>query len=307
MRKLIRTACILLLSVVLLADCTPLAPAAESEVMLVDGLGKQFALDKPAEKIVSLSPPLTEILFAVGAGEQVIARDSFSDYPPAAQVLPDIGGGYSNYDLESILSLEPDLVIAGSINTPEMVQSLQDLGLTVFYLSNPADLDGTLEAIQTLGSLSGHSQEARELADELQQRMDAVALALENIEEMPQVYYELDATDPAKPYTPGPHTFYSDLISKAGGTNIGDTMESEWAQVSLEHLLLLDPDIIILGDAMWGVTPESLLDRPGWDALSAVKSGQVMPFDDNLIARFGPRQVDGLEQLAKILHPEKFD
>lgn len=291
----------------LLGACAAPAPAAQAEISLVDGLGRDVVLDAPAQKIVTLSPPLTEMLFAIGAGEQVIGRDSFSDYPEEALDLPDIGGGYSEYDLETILNLQPDLVIAGSINTPELVQSLQDLGLTVYYLSNPTNLDGTLAAIETMGQLSGHTAEAQALTTDLNARIAAVTSALEGVQVRPSVYYELDASDPAKPYTPGPGTYYSDLIAEAGGENIGDALEVEWAQISLENLLVMDPQVIILGDAAWGVTPESLLERPGWDSLSAVTAGNVIPFDDDLIARIGPRQVDGLETLAKILHPEQFE
>jgi iron complex transport system substrate-binding protein len=120
------------------------------------------------------------------------------------------------------------------------------------------------------------------------------------------VYYELDATDPAKPYTPGPGTFYTALIETAGGINIGASLSGEWAQIGLEALLSMDPDLILLGDAQWGVTPESIAQRPGWNTLTAVKNNRVLPFDDNLIARIGPRQVDGLEALARVLHPEAF-
>jgi len=297
----------ILAAAALLGACAAPAPDVQAEINLVDGLDHTIALEAPARKIVTLSPPLTEILYAIGAGEQVIGRDSFSDYPEEALNLPDIGGGYSEYDLETILSLEPDLVIAGSINTPELGQSLQDLGQTVYYLSTPNDLDGTLAAIQTLGQLSGHADEAQTLVNALSARIAAVDQALAGADDIPSVYYELDASDPAKPYTPGPGTYYSDLIARAGGENVGDVMEAEWAQISLENLLVADPQFIILGDANWGVTPESLLERAGWESLSAVQNGNVIPFDDDLLARFGPRQVDGLEALAKILHPDLFE
>lgn len=297
----------ILAAAALLGACAAPAPTVQAEISLVDGLDHTIALEAPAQKIVTLSPPLTEILYAIGAGEQVIGHDSFSDYPEAVLALPDIGGGYSEYDLETILSLEPDLVITGSINTPELVQSLQDLGLTVYYLSNPGDLDGTLAAIQTLGQLSGHTDEAQTLVDALSARIAAVDSALAGASDIPSVYYELDASDPAKPYTPGPGTYYSNLIARAGGANVGDAMEAEWAQISLENLLVADPQFIILGDSNWGVTPESLQERAGWEALSAVQNGNVIPFDDDLLARFGPRQVDGLETLAKILHPDLFE
>ncbi|MCJ7520572.1 MAG: ABC transporter substrate-binding protein [Anaerolineaceae bacterium] len=296
---------IVLLAGLLLISCNP-AKTQRGPITLTDGLNRQVSLEAPAQKIVSLSPPVTEMLFALGAGEQVIGRDTFSDYPESAKALTDIGGGFGDYNLETIVSLAPDLVIAGSINTPELVQSLEDLRFKVYYLANPSDLEGTFTSLQTLAALSGHAQEADALVKTLGKRVDAVKAALKNISDKPAVYYELDATDPAKPYTPGPGTFYTALIETAGGINIGASLSGEWAQIGLEALLSMDPDIIILGDAMWGVTPESVAQRPGWDALTAVKEGRVLPFDDNLIARIGPRQVDGLEALARVLHPEAF-
>ena len=291
---------------IIISACISGTVAESGKIALVDGLDKQITLDKPAQKIITLSPPITEMLYAVGAGKQVIARDSFSDYPEAVLDLPDIGGGFAEYDLESIISLTPDLVIAGSINTPELVHSLEDLGLTVFYLSNPSDLEGTFTTIEKIGILSGHEESANELVKDLHSRVNAVTAALEGLEEKPTVYYELDASDATKPYTPGPNTFYTSMIEMAGGVNIGAELKSEWAQISLEQLLVVDPDLILLGDAMWGVTPESVANRAGWDSLTAVSNGFVLPFDDNLIARIGPRQVDGLEALAMILHPDLF-
>jgi iron complex transport system substrate-binding protein len=296
---------IIILAGLLFAGCGALK-AKSGPITLTDGLNRQVSLDSPAQKIVSLSPPITEMLFAVGAGQQVIGRDTFSDYPETAKTLPDVGGSFGKYSLETIVKLAPDLVIAGSINTPEMVQSLEDLGLKVYYLSNPSDLDGTFTALNTLGTLSGHTAEADKLVKALGGRVDAVKAALNTISARPTVYYELDATDPAKPYTPGPGTFYTSLIETAGGINIGASLSGEWAQISLEALLTANPNLILLGDAMWGITPESVAQRPGWSTLTAVKEGHVLPFDDNLIARIGPRQVDGLEALARVLHPVAF-
>jgi iron complex transport system substrate-binding protein len=278
----------------------------EAPISVVDGLDKEVQLDAPAGTIVSLSPPITEMLFAIGAGLQVVARDSFSDYPAEALELTDIGGGFSEYDLETIVALDPELVIAGSIQTPELVQSLEELGLTVFYLANPVDLEGMLDAIRVLGKISGHNSEAEELTSALAARIQAVDEALVDASSV-SVFYELDATDPSKPYTPGPGSFYSHLIARAGGMNIGDMLDTEWAQAGLEFILVSDPQFILLGDAMWGTTPESVAKRPGWESLTAVREGRVLPFDDNLLARIGPRQVEGLEALAKILHPEVFE
>jgi len=286
--------------------CAPVAQRA-AEITMVDGLGREISLQEPADTIITLSPPVTEILYAIGAGSQIIARDSFSDFPAEALELTDIGGGFADYDLETIVALNPQLVIAGGINTPELVQSLEDMGLNVYYLSNPTSLEDMLEAMRTLGRISGHEKQAEDVATELQARIQAVDDALNQDRQLVSVFYELDASDPSKPYTPGPGSFYSHLIYRAGGDNIGDELESEWAQASLEFILSRDPHFILLGDAMWGVTAESVAERPGWTALTAVQEGRVLPFDDNLLARIGPRQVDGLEMLAKLLHPELFD
>ena len=286
--------------------CAPVVQRT-ADITVVDGLGREISLQEPADTIITLSPPITEMLYAIGAGSQIIARDSFSDFPAEALELTDIGGGFADYDLESIVALNPQLVIAGGINTPELVQSLEDVGLNVYYLSNPTSLEDMLDTMQMLGRISGREKQAEDVAAELQARIQAVDDALNQERKLVSVFYELDASDTSKPYTPGPGSFYSHLIDRAGGDNIGNELESEWAQASLEFILSRDPYYILLGDAMWGVTVESVAERPGWTALTAVQEGRVLPFDDNLLARIGPRQVDGLEMLARLLHPELFD
>ena len=275
-------------------------------INLTDGLGRLITIANPAQRIISLSPPLTEILFAVGAGEQMIGRDSYSDYPAEAKNIPDVGWTYGKYNLETVVNLKPDLVLAGEITTPEMVTSLENLGIKVFYLKNPLNLDEMYTMLKTIGELSGHTTEAEPLIHNLQQRAAALQVKLAKVTFHPTVFYEIDATDPSKPYTPGPGTLYTNLISLAGGENIGARLTTAWPQISLEQLLVDDPTYILLGDANFGTTPEMAGERTGWHSLTAVKEGRVLPFDDNLLVRYGPRLLDGLEALAKALHPEIF-
>jgi iron complex transport system substrate-binding protein len=123
----------------------------------------------------------------------------------------------------------------------------------------------------------------------------------------PKVFYELDATDPAKPWTAGPGTFIDLLIGLAGGQNIGASLSGDWAQISQEALIVQNPDIILLGDALYGgITPESVAARPGWSGISAVSAKRVLTINDDLVSRPGPRMIDGLEALAKSIHPELF-
>lgn len=284
-------------------DLSVQATPTDTGLTLTDGLGRIVHLPAPAQRVVSLTPAGTEILFAVGAGAQVIGRDLFSDYPAAAAAIPAIGGSMGEYDLEAIVALQPDLVLAGGINPPELVASLEQLGLRVYFLQNPVTLEEMYANLETVAALTGHTAEAATLVESLQGRVAAVDAAVAPLSDRPTVYYELDATNPAKPYTAGPGTFIDLLIQRAGGANIGRQLEGQWVQISVEQLLVADPQVILLGDAAYGETPEKLAARPGWATLAAVRTGRVYAFDDNLASRPGPRLVDGLEALVRILHP----
>ncbi len=267
---------------------------------------KILDLKGPAKRIVSLAPSNTEILFAVGAGAQVVGRDTFSDYPPEAKSIQDIGGSNDQYNTEAIVALHPDLVLASDLNSPQLIASMEQLGLPVFPIQNPATLEDMYSNVQIVGDLTGHSKQAAKLVDSLKTRVAAVDAKVKTLNSRISVYYELDATDPTKPYTAGPGTFVDLLIDRAGGYNIGHALTSQWAQISLEQVVADNPQVIILGDAAYGVTPESVKQRPGWSGIAAVQNDRVYTFDDNLVSRPGPRLVDGLEALAKLLHPDLF-
>ncbi len=144
-------------------------------------------------------------------------------------------------------------------------------------------------------------------SNSLRARVKAVTDKVANAAQRPVVYYELDATDPSAPYTSGPDTFVDLLIRTAGGENFGGALKGDWVQVSVETLLTRQPDTLILGDNTYGgVTAEQVKARAGWDSLNAVKDGKIFVFDDNTVSRPGPRLVDGLEAMAKLLHPDLF-
>jgi iron complex transport system substrate-binding protein len=325
MKRLFPILSILAALAVLLAACTPAAapapapvvptntsapvptdePApADTTITMVDGLGRTVTLAAPAQKVVSLAPSNTEVLYALGAGAQVIGRDDFSNYPEEALAVASVGGSMGDYNLEEITRLQPDLVLAAEINTPELVNALENLGLTVFYLSNPDEIEGIYTNLEIVGRLTGREAEAAALNTSLQARVARIDAALEKVTEQPLVFYELDATDPAKPWTAGPGTFLDLLVRRAKGVNAAAGLSGDWAQISQEELLVQNPDIILLGDAMWGVTVESVAERPGWSQIKAVAEGRVYPINDDLISRPGPRQVDGLEEMVKLFHPQ---
>lgn len=277
-------------------------------IVLTDALGKTITLQSPANRVISLAPSNTEILYAIGAGAQVVGRDAFSDFPAEAQALTDIGGGFGALNTEAIISLDADLVLAADLTPPEQIKAIEDLGLVVFALPNPNDFTTLYDNLRTVATLTGHEAEANQLVESLEKRVSAVEETISKTETRPLVFYELDASDVNAPYTAGPGTFIDFLIKAAGGNNLGSSMDSPWVQISVEELITQDPEIIILGDYTWGgITPEDVAGRSGWDVISAVKTDKVYTFDDNLVSRPGPRLVDGLESMARLIHPELFE
>ena len=302
---MIRKTLLITLLIALMAACAPQATPTAVALTFTDGLGREITLAGPAQHVISLAPSNTEILFAIGAGSQVVGRDKLSDFPEAAKTVTDVGSTFDALNTEQIVSLKPDLVLAAEINTPEQVKQLEGLGLTVYYLKNPHTLEEMYGNLEIVAQLTGHEQETATLTESLKKRVAAVDEKIAPISSRPNVFYELDATDPAKPYTAGKGTFIDQLIDRAGGHNIASALEG-YPQLSLEQVVAADPSFIILGDSAYGITPESIAQRPGWENLSAVKNNQVFPFDDNLVSRPGPRLVDALEELAKLLRPELF-
>lgn len=282
------------------------APVTEmsTEISAVDGLGRTVTLTVPAAKVISLAPSNTEILYAVGAGDQVVGRDELSDFPEEAKAVESVGGSMGDFSTEAIVALQPDLVLASELNAPELVKSIEDLGVTVYSLPNPKSFEDLYKNIETVATLTGH--DATDLIDSLKARVAAVDEKIAPLSSRIPVFYELDGTDPLKPWTSGPGTFVDLLITRAGGSNVGAALDGEWAQISSEELVKADPQIILLGDALYGVTVESVAARTGWDSITAVKNSAIYPFNPDTATRPGPRLVDALEEMAKLLRPELF-
>jgi iron complex transport system substrate-binding protein len=268
--------------------------------------GAPGAFGTPAARIISLAPSNTEILFALGAGAQVVGRDDHSDYPADAKTIASIGSTFGKINAEAVVSLKPDLVLAAGTTTPEQIQTLTDLGLMVYRVDNPKDFDGLYSNLYIVGALTGRGKEAAALANALRQRVSAVEGKVAGAA-APTVFYEMDATEPAKPWTAGPGSFVDMLVTKAGGKNIGGSLlTQEWAQLSAEEIIVQNPEIILLGSASYGTTLESVKQRAGWQKIAAVRNNAVYPVDDIIVTRPGPRLVDALEMLAKLLHPDLF-
>jgi iron complex transport system substrate-binding protein len=306
---------LLTLLIIALAGCAgaeapevsePAAVATPKPVSVVDDAGRTVEIAKTPQRIISLAPSNTEILFALGLGDKVVGVTDFCDYPEEAKAIEKVGGIEPN--LEKLVDLNPDLVLAigGSAAQVEKATEMEKLGLTVLVLE-PGDIEGIMANIELVGQATGAEKVASQLVAQMRERFDDITTKAEGAGSSPKVFFELDATDPSKPYTPGPGSFIDALISLAGGSNIGASAKMQWAQLSTEEIIARDPEVIILGDVNYGVTVEMVKERPGWLVITAVKNGAIYPIDDILVSRPGPRIIDGLEALARIIHPELFE
>ncbi len=270
-------------------------------ITVIDDYGRTIEIVGTPERIVTVAPTPTEIVFAVGAGNLVVGVDDYSDYPAETANLTKVGNIELN--LEVILGLKPDLILSSDLVPLAQLQQLEDNGIPYVILA-ARTIDDVFKDIRLVGFITGHITDANVLADQLQQRVDAVKAKTfaENVTK-PGVYVEFYPL-----WTYGPGSFGDDLIRLAGGTNIAANASAEYAAVADEFVIAQDPEIIVytVGSNYGGTTPDTIASRPGWTGISAVVNEKMFPIDDNLISRYGPRIVDALEQLAAIVHPELF-
>ena len=285
----------------------PTVEPAPEKMAFTDDMGNTIELDGYPQAIVSLSPSMTEILFAIGAGDQMVGRDEYSIYPEEALAVTSIGAMWEELPSEAILALEPDLVLAAQIISEDQVLALRDLGLNVYWQANPTSYEGLFENLRNIARLTGHEVETEAMITDLDARVKVVQEKVVTVSEHPSVFYELDATDPSNPWTTGSGTFIDYIITEAGGKNAASALEGEYAQISAEELIAVNPDVILLADAPYGTTPESVAERPGWDVITAVKENALYPIDPNMMSVPGPRLVNALEETARLLHPELFE
>ena len=282
-------------------------PAPTKEVLtLVDGLGRTIVFEAPPQRIISIAPSNTEILFAVGAGDQVVGRDEYSDYPVEALDVTSIGSTYGDINTEAIVALEPDLILVAAITPIEQIDALTDLGLEVYQLPNPMTFDDLFANMETVAKITGHEAQAVPLIEALNARVQAVEQAVADAASV-RVFYEVDGTDPTAPYTTGAGTFQQVLIEMVKGENIAADLAG-WGSMNLEQIVERDPEVIIFGEGPWvPTTSESLAERSGWGGISAVINGNVFGVDTNWIDRPGPRLVDALERFAQVVQPAQFE
>jgi cobalamin transport system substrate-binding protein len=188
-----------------------------------------------------------------------------------------------------------------------VIKKREDLKLTVAVISvTKTSFDSILNDITLVGQMTRQVEQAKRVTSAMQQKIDAIKAQIATAKTQPRVYWELDASDPTKPFTVGPGNFVNDLIARAGGVNVFGNASQPYPQISIEQVVTANPDVIILSDAAYGITVDSVLKRPGWENIAAVQKQQIYPIDNDLTNRPGPRIVDGFEAVAKLIHPEVF-
>jgi iron complex transport system substrate-binding protein len=268
---------------------------------LVDMGGQAVTLAKLPERIISLVPSATEVIYALGGEARLVGVTDYCDFPPAARQKPSVGGMLAP-SLETLVTLRPDLVLATDAgNRRETFGQLQRLGIPVYqvHANRVAEL---LDVVRRLGELTGRRAAVGELTAQIQQRVEAVTRAVQG-RPRPRVLYVLW---PEPLIVPGREALVSELIQLAGGDSITADDPSDYPRFSLEAAVARGPDVIVLARHGTGSGP---LPRGPWDRLTnvpAVRAGRVHAVDGNLFHRYGPRVVEGLERLARLLHPEAF-
>ena len=265
-----------------------------------DALGRKITLDEEPQRIVSLAPSITEILYYLGLGDRVVGVTQFSYYPPEATLKPKVGS-YVDVNVEKILTLSPDLVI-GTMdgNEAEKVYLLEEAGIAVFII-NPRNVREAIETVATVGHVCGVPEKGVALSQQLSQRVDDIIAKIRG-RTKPLVFLQINL----KPImTVNRNTYIHDLIELAGGENMAKDESITYPRISLEEVIRRKAEvIIIISMERDGQFEEAKLDWQRWTTIPAVKNGRVHLVNADIIDQPSPRVVEGLEALARLLHPE---
>ncbi len=273
---------------------------------VVDDLGREITLEAEPQHIVSLAPANTEILFAVGAGDKVVGRTDFCNYPAEVEDIPSVGGFTADtISVETIVSLGADLVIGSDLHM-ELEDALNEAGIPLFVL-RPRGLKGLYADIINVGLLTNNTFGASMVVSEMQSRIEAVESIVDQVppDERPTVFYEV-WDDPLM--TTGTETFIGTIIETAGGMPLFPELAEGYPMVTAEEVIARNPDVIMSAQThAEAMSLEAISSREGWENISAVQNGRIYLFDDDIISRPGPRVADAIEMVAQALYPDLFE
>lgn len=266
-------------------------------IAIEDSLGERLEIKEEPQRVVALAPNITEMLYALGLGDKVVGRNSYSDYPEEVLEVESVGD-FVDLNIEKIAELQPDVVIASTFFDEDLQNKFKELGITVITLYDSNSFEGVYEGIETLGKVFNVEEKSQEEINKIKAKVEEVQKIVKDSQK-PTVYYVVDYGQSGD-YTATGETFINKMIELAGGDNIAKDITG-WVY-SKEQLVLKNPDIILLSPYYY----DGFISGEGYKELSAVKNGKVYVVDNNLLDRQGPRSGEAVEALGKVLHPELF-
>ncbi|EIV99222.1 ABC transporter substrate-binding protein [Thermoanaerobacter siderophilus] len=265
---------------------------------VTDFLGREVTIEKEPQRIVSLAPSTTELIYALGAGNKVVGVTDFDNYPPEVKDVPKVGG-FKGPNVEAITAQKPDIIFASTLSGKEQMESLEKMGIPVVMLE-AKDIDQIYQSIKIIGQITGTEKKGEEIIKEMQDKIKEINDKVKNLPKVSVFYLvSLDGN-----WTSGKGTFIDELINLAGGKNVAEDVNG-WAQYSVEELVKKNPDVIITSPHAGDV--KDIKNMAGYKDTNAVKNDKVFVIsNDDIISRASNRIVLGLEEIAKFLHPEAF-
>lgn len=282
---------------------TSQADEATFPMTITDAIGKDITLEAPAEKIVSLIPSNTEILFSLGLKDEIVGVTDNDDYPPEVAEKEKIGG--MEYNIEKIIALNPDIVFSheSSMSLSEAaIEQLESAGVKVFVVKNAQDFNETYTTIEQLGRATGKLPEAEKVIANMKAKVEEV---LDKVKDVEPKKVLVEASDEPDIYTAGNGTFMNAMLEMIHAENVAADAD-DWYKIDAEQIIAKNPDVIVV---TYHYVPDILTkipQRAGFDTINAVKNKAIVQVDENTTSRQGPRLGEGLEELAKAIYPEVF-
>jgi len=273
-------------------------------ITLKDDLGNEVTLEKQPEKIVSIMPSTTEILFALGLDDEIIGVSEHDNYPKAALDKEKIGD--MDMNTEKIISLMPDVAFLSKYNyenSAEAIKQLEQLGIKVVIIDTEESFEAAYESIELIGKATGKPEEAKEIVASMKEQIEQIKEKASKVTEKKKVWVEISPQPDL--YTAGQHTFIGEMLNLIGAENVAT--EEGWYSVNEEEVVKLNPDVIVTTYGYYVENAvEQVLSRDGWQEVTAVKNKAVYDVNSDTMTRPGPRLVDGVEELGKAIYPEIF-
>ncbi|HZJ83392.1 MAG TPA: ABC transporter substrate-binding protein [Clostridia bacterium] len=301
-QKTVKRITLLLAMVMMIAlalGCTKSDAPKDYGVEVTDSIGRAITIEKKPEKVISMSPNNTETLFALGLGDKVVGVSTYCNYPEEATEKDKVGDFWEP-NVELIVAADPDILFVGNAAPPEFIEKMEDNDIIVVALEG-YDLDGTYQAILNTGKIMGVQDKADDLIGSMKAQVSEIEGKVKEADKI-KAYFIISYGDQGD-FTAGSGSFVDEIINIAGGENIAGDMDQPWAEYSIEKLIEKDPEIIF---ASINSGAETISDAPGYKELTAIKEGRIVIVDDDLVTRAGPRIVEGLEEIARAMHPDLF-